>query len=303
MNDYEAKRQARIDRLNNRAAKATSEAAARFNSGNVKALRQIPFGQPILVGHHSEKRHRRLIEKADNDMRKACEATDKAAYYEQRAAAAESNTAISSDNPDAVSLLQEKLTELERLQATYKKDNAAIKKAKIVASDPAIVQKLIAVGVTERHANELATTARLCPYHMRPFVRWPAYALSNNNANITRVKNRIADLQRRAAVVATVENKTGGEQEIETASGDGWRLVEDFSENRVCFYFDGKPAADVRSMLKGYAFKWSPSRGAWVRMLNGNGRAAASWAVAKLQEMGGESTATAGSIAKIGGQS
>lgn len=45
----------------------------------------IPFGQPILVGHHSEKRHRRTIEKADNAMRKSIEESQKAEEYRQRA--------------------------------------------------------------------------------------------------------------------------------------------------------------------------------------------------------------------------
>lgn len=45
----------------------------------------IPLGQPILVGHHSEKRHRRAIEKADNAMRKSVEETEKAEAYNRRA--------------------------------------------------------------------------------------------------------------------------------------------------------------------------------------------------------------------------
>ena len=33
-------------------------------------------GQQILVGHHFEKRHRRLIEKANNDIKKSIELSD-----------------------------------------------------------------------------------------------------------------------------------------------------------------------------------------------------------------------------------
>lgn len=49
----------------------------------------IPMGQPILVGHHSEGRHRRDIAKIDNAMRKSCAEDDKAKYYEGRAETAE----------------------------------------------------------------------------------------------------------------------------------------------------------------------------------------------------------------------
>lgn len=41
----------------------------------------IPAGQPILVGHHSEKRHRRDIERMDNNMRKSVEESKKSEYF------------------------------------------------------------------------------------------------------------------------------------------------------------------------------------------------------------------------------
>ncbi|MNW12046.1 hypothetical protein D3C71_2096330 [compost metagenome] len=37
------------------------------------------------------------------------------------------------------------------------------------------------------------------------------------------------------------------------------------------FVFDGKPSQEVRDLLKRNAFKWSPSRNAWVRQLTGSG--------------------------------
>ena len=77
----------RAERMADRARDAAAEAMARFNSGNVQAVRHLN-GQPILVGHHSERRHRALLERADNDMRKGIEASDTANRYERRAATA-----------------------------------------------------------------------------------------------------------------------------------------------------------------------------------------------------------------------
>ena len=51
-------------------------------------------GQPIIVGHYSEKKHRRLIEKANNDIKKSIELSDKSQYYEDKARSAENNNAI-----------------------------------------------------------------------------------------------------------------------------------------------------------------------------------------------------------------
>lgn len=48
----------------------------------------IPFGQPILVGHHSEKRARKDAERIENGMRKAVKMWETSKYWEQRAAGA-----------------------------------------------------------------------------------------------------------------------------------------------------------------------------------------------------------------------
>jgi phospholipid N-methyltransferase len=57
------------------------EAVARIADG-------IPLGQPILVGHHSERHARRDAEKIENGMRKAVKAWETAKYWESRAAGA-----------------------------------------------------------------------------------------------------------------------------------------------------------------------------------------------------------------------
>ena len=44
----------------------------------------IPFGQPILVGHHSEGRDRRYRDRIHNTFGKAFATMDKADYYEER---------------------------------------------------------------------------------------------------------------------------------------------------------------------------------------------------------------------------
>ena len=77
----------------------------------------IPFGQPILVGHHSESRHRRTIEKADNAMRKSVEESGKAEEYERRAAywANKANT-INLSMPESLEFYE---FELEKAKANH----------------------------------------------------------------------------------------------------------------------------------------------------------------------------------------
>ncbi|MGE6473396.1 hypothetical protein [Serratia proteamaculans] len=90
-------------------------------------------------------------------------------------------------------------------------------------------------------------------------VGFASYQLSNNNANMTRIKKRIQELESRRSRAAV---------EVET---EGYKYREDVEENRVMFEFEGKPEQDVRDLLKRNAFKWSPSRNAWVRQLTNSG--------------------------------
>lgn len=63
---------------------------------------------------------------------------------------------------------------------------------------------------------------------------------------------------------------------------DNYKLVQDPAENRLMFYFDGKPEENIRAILKMHSFKWSPSRLAWVRMITENALYSAKIAMRKL---------------------
>lgn len=64
-----------------RAEKKSSEYYEASNEGRDF----LSLGEPIKVGHHSEKRHRALFERNDNRMRKSIEFTERAEDYESRA--------------------------------------------------------------------------------------------------------------------------------------------------------------------------------------------------------------------------
>lgn len=261
MNDYEAKLEARRERHLERVRKARRESERRL-SGAHKMAEAIPFGQPILVGHHSEKRDRNYRAKIDNNFRRGFEASEKADYYTQKAASVGAG-GISSDDPEAVTKLRDKLAGLQQLQARMKAANAAIRKG---GTDDEKIARLVAVGLNEMPAREA-----LKPDFMGR-IGFPDYALTNNNANIRRIKQRIEQLE-----VAANAQPSAPQQFA------GFKIVED--DNRVQIVFPGKPAAEVRAVLKSNGFKWSPSRNAWVRFLNNAGRAAAEYAAQKIREL------------------
>lgn len=263
MNWYEAKQEEKRQRYEQRAQRAAGESIAQSEAAR-KAVEHIPPGQPILVGHHSEGRHRRDLARSDSHMRKAIEADSKAKHYAHKADAVGSG-GISSDDPDAVTKLREKLANLEQRQSRMKEINALFRKG----------------GADALPEDERLAWFRLkglCPYEKAPY---PAYALTNNSGNMRRIKARIAQLERAEAAREAVAT---GEAVEAVTEGPGYVMREDLGENRVMFEFRGKPAADVRAILKRHGFRWSPSRVAWVRFLNNAGRAAAQSVARQLND-------------------
>jgi len=253
MNNYEAKQAARRARFEELAQKASGESQRRYKRASDIAG-MIPFGQPILVGHHSERMARAHQKKIAQNMNASCEAQSKAKYYEQRAAAV-GNGGISSDDPEAVIKLREELAKLERLHDAMKQANACVRK-----NDR---DGLAALGFSEARITQLFTPD-FCGR-----LGFPDYAIANNGANMRRIRKRLEELSAKP-----IESS---EREIA-----GVTVREDAEENRVMILFADKPAESVRSILKQCGFKWSPTRGAWVRFLNNAGRASAAHALQQI---------------------
>ena len=113
--------------------------------------------------------------------------------------------------------------------------------------------KLADLGYTQEEIKQL----REPDYCGR--IGYPAYALSNNNANIKRIRDRIAELEKRQT-----------EQAPEGWEFDGGKVVVNTEMNRLQIIFDGKPDEAVRAELKGEGFRWAPSHKAWQRQLTDN---------------------------------
>ena len=164
---------------------------------------------------------------------------------------------ISSDDPQAVEKLKAKLNALEKEQEAMKAANAAIRMKDTAKGDA----KLAAMGYTPERIAEL----RKPDFCGR--ISYPAYLLSNNNANIHRVRDRIEALEKRNAI------------QDEGWEFDGGKVVFNREENRLQILFDDKPDEDMRSELKGFGFRWSPRNKAWQRQLTNN----AIWAAKQIK--------------------
>lgn len=90
LEDKREKAEERADRQYELAGKARDRRDAAHDTAR-SIGDKIPFGQPILVGHHSEARARRDANKIHTKMNEVVSEQKKAEYHEQRAQAAEKN--------------------------------------------------------------------------------------------------------------------------------------------------------------------------------------------------------------------
>ena len=152
---------------------------------------------------------------------------------------------ISADDPQAVSKLEKKLEKLEASQELMKAVNAYYRKHGTLDGCP---------HLTERGIENLkADMTSGWHYEKKPFQSWQ---LSNNNAEIRRLKGRIEELTRHKEAAYVGWEFDGGTVEINREA------------NRLQIFFEGKPDAAVRDELKSNGFRWSPKAEAWQRQLN-----------------------------------
>ena len=207
---YRERRLRRAERLRTWADGRERKSAAAFTRAKTVAD-GIPLGQPILVGHHSEKRHRRDIARIDNGMRQGVEHERKAHEMSSRADEIERQAehAIYSDDVDALDRMRERLADLEAQRARMKAVNAAIRKhglPRLVHPDPPF-------ELTDAEKRELLKLMQLCPYHKVEERGFPSYALQNLSGNIARNRARLGDLETRAAQRERVREVLDAERE------------------------------------------------------------------------------------------
>jgi len=96
------------------------------------------------------------------------------------------------------------------------------------------------------------------------------FYLTNNNANMRRVEDRIKELE-----IKDQKANTTGEKEF---LFDGYKVVYNYEADRIQVIHNTKPAPEIITECKRNGFKWSPRFGAWQRNLNANGI----WAAERL---------------------
>ena len=161
---------------------------------------------------------------------------------------------ISADDSQAVQKLEKKLESLEKSQETMKAVNAYYRKHKTLDGCPHLSPEQL-----EKLKADMASSWHLGD---KPFATW---ALSNNSAEIRRVKDRIKSLSQQKEIGFAGWEFDGGKVEANTEA------------NRLQIFFEDKPDEATREALKSNGFRWSPKAGAWQRQLTSNAYYAADY--------------------------
>jgi len=186
-------------------------------------------------------------------------------YYFNKIRNIITNKVIFSDDAMAIEKLEAKIDKLTELQNRMKNVNAYYKKHKSLDG---------CEDISEHNARKLLQDLADYPYLQQPF---PSYELTNNNANIRRLKERVESLKK-------LKERANTESENKYIQVDGLQVVEDAEDMRIRIIFDNIPDEQTRTLLKSYGFKWSPKNSAWQRQLTGNGIYATKTVLEKLKE-------------------
>ena len=186
----------RRDRIEHRLAKrqdwaqkAEAKSEQRFTAVHELAD-SIPFGQPILVGHHSEGRARRDAERIFTGMGKAVELHNLSQHHSQKAdgLAHQLDRSIFTDDTNAVGALEARIAQREAKAERMTAVNKAWRKSKgdiasfaRLAEIPEILARTIAETIADRYS-----------FYDQPH---PGWELSNLRANIRRDKERLGQIQ------------------------------------------------------------------------------------------------------------
>lgn len=197
----------------------------------------IPFGQPILVGHHSERRARRDADRIHNGMVRAMAEGKLARHHESKAAglAHQLDRSIFDDDPDAVERLQEKITSLEANCDRMTQANKLWRKSGRNA-------------VAEAFGESLAAAAETVMSQGYSWIKTP-FNLTSDRAEIRRCKARITAIEARRARAASAE--AAGGVSIATTEGLDWATVT----------FAEKPARSILEALRAAGYRWG--QGSW----------------------------------------
>ena len=142
--------------------------------------------------------------------------------------------------------MKAKLANAEELQSLMKGCNKIIKSKKL--SDEDKTSRLI----EEFNLSAQQVHVLFMPDYMGR-IGYASYKLTNNNANIRRMRERVTELQAKEDTPSSEIEFTGG------------LIIDNADDDRVQIDFDDNPGDEMREKLRGAGWRWAPSLVLWQR--------------------------------------
>lgn len=230
----------RLEKREGWAAGREAKAAAAFGAAD-RAVDGIEPGQPILVGHHSEKRHRKALDKCDSAMRRGIESQDMAGHHASKADGIrrQLRTTIYSDDPDAIENLEAKAAAIDAYCDRCKAINKQVRKGDGW-------EERIEPPLNDKEKAELLSAAKSQAFTGGKFKGYASYTTTNARANARRLRKRIKDITARQERQAAAE----------AAGGVIIKRLEAEGHDYCTVTFAEKPAREILDALRGAGFHW-----------------------------------------------
>jgi hypothetical protein len=250
---YRERKEANLAKRERWAESRRVQSASAFKRANTIA-QAIPFGQPILVGHHSEKHHRADLARIDSAMRNGVESQNMAARHVSVAAEIERqlDRSIYDDDADAIEKLEARIAALTAQRERMVAVNRAYR-----SKDPA--GNLSALGLDYDQIK--ARLAAAGPY-------WGSaphlpYEMSNLGGRISADRKRLEVIKTRNQRSAQAEASSNG---VMVTYHKGYSCASGaFVESNTfyaCLTFAEKPSREVLDSLKAAGYHWG--KGTWT---------------------------------------
>ena len=161
-----------------------------------------------------------------------------------------SNRGISSDDPEAIQKLKDKLEGLEKLREKIKATNKIVRRKPKNKKAEDKIKELVNLGYSQQQAVKLFEPD-FCGR-----IGVPSYELTNLGGNIRQVKERIEKL----SAMEGKENYT-----IDFAGGE---ITVNYEVNRVQVHHGEKPPKEIRQRFKSAGFVFSWENISWRRYIS-----------------------------------
>lgn len=258
MSAFEERKERKIERLQERILKKKKESESILNSAR-KMQDCIPFGQPILIGHHSEKGDRNFRKRIDQKRSKAFAMFDEIKELERRIQGIDRNNAILINDPEASRKIKNKIDILKLNVESSKQYNKILSKFKTYQNALTELQKIISNDEIKDDDKKQAEFILKCiskhySYFALPpeSIRAYYFSLTSQGAEIRRLEKRLNEVEAKNIISLTMKF------EFSEVVDDGDYIKIDFSD---------KPSDEIRTILKSspLVLKWSNFQKAWVR--------------------------------------